>query len=485
MKPKSITKNSIYFMFYNVLNVVFPLITGIYVARVLLPEYIGEVAYSQNIAAYFVILAFLGIPTYGMREIAKNRNNKDCVRKIHSELLIINTLSTTFFLLFYCALVFLVPSFRSYFYLYLIAGISIVLNYLNNSWLFQGLEEFKFIAVRNCVFKLVLLISLFVFVRKENDYIAYALVSSLSSAGAYIANIIYAKKRIGFDFHNLELKKHLKPIVFLVVVNLAIEIYTLVDTTMIGLFCDKTHVAFYTYGSRIYKVLLQIINTFTIVVVPRLSFYFKHNNKNEFNALTTKTFKTILLLAFPSIIGIAFVSGFLVTRIYGYPFEKSAAVIRILSLNLIISPIGYLLGSRMLLVSGREKKMIIAVGVGCIINIVLNCLFIPRFKEIGASIASIISEFFVAFIYIMLGKKVFKLEHLSSFFSKLLLSLALMTSFLLMIEFALEESWIKIIIQITGAVLIYFLCLMFTKERITIGLLLRAKSLLIKQNQSQ
>ena len=80
-KEKSLTTNSIYFLIYNILNVLFPLITGIYVAHVLLPVFIGSVQYAQNIASYFVILAFLGIPTYGMREISKHRSDKEQLKK--------------------------------------------------------------------------------------------------------------------------------------------------------------------------------------------------------------------------------------------------------------------------------------------------------------------------------------------------------------------------------------------------------------------
>ena len=55
----SLAKNSIWFLINNVLNIAFPFATGIYVARVLLPETIGTVASAQNIVQYFVILAFL------------------------------------------------------------------------------------------------------------------------------------------------------------------------------------------------------------------------------------------------------------------------------------------------------------------------------------------------------------------------------------------------------------------------------------------
>jgi O-antigen/teichoic acid export membrane protein len=84
-KQKSITKNSIYYSIYQVLNVIFPFFTGMYVARILLPDAVGKVAYAQNIAQYFVILAFLGLPTYGMREIAKVRNNESERSKVYSQ----------------------------------------------------------------------------------------------------------------------------------------------------------------------------------------------------------------------------------------------------------------------------------------------------------------------------------------------------------------------------------------------------------------
>lgn len=94
---KSLVKNSVFYMFYNLLNMLFPFITSIYVARILLPASVGEVAYAQNIVSYFSVLAFLGIPTYGVREIAKVRNNKKELSIVFSELFIINGISTFFF----------------------------------------------------------------------------------------------------------------------------------------------------------------------------------------------------------------------------------------------------------------------------------------------------------------------------------------------------------------------------------------------------
>ena len=127
---KSLTKNSLFYMLYNILNVIFPFFTGIYVARILLPDNIGIVETARNLAQYFVIFSFLGIPTYGLREISKARKNREELNKIYSELIVINTISTIIFLFLYNVLIMIVPEYRKNLLVFLITGISIALNFL-------------------------------------------------------------------------------------------------------------------------------------------------------------------------------------------------------------------------------------------------------------------------------------------------------------------------------------------------------------------
>ena len=92
---KSLTKNSIYNIIYTIANILFPFITSIYVSRILLPVGVGKVASAQNIASYFVTLAALGLPSYGVREFAKVRENKCERNKLFTELFFLNIISTT------------------------------------------------------------------------------------------------------------------------------------------------------------------------------------------------------------------------------------------------------------------------------------------------------------------------------------------------------------------------------------------------------
>ena len=344
---------------------------------------------------------------------------------------------------------------------------SIVLNAFNNSWLYDGLEEFKFTSIRNIVFKALSFALLVFFVRSSSDYLIYAAITVLGVAGNYIVNMFYAPRFVQFTIKELNIKRHLKPIFFLVAVNLAIELYSLVDITMMNFMCDKDNIAFYKYGSSIQKMLLQVVNTFTMVIVPRLSLFFKEKRKEEFDYLVSKGLKLIVLFAVPMIVGIFFTSDFLIQKMYGIEYASSAVVLKYLSTLLLISPIGYLLGSRMLLVTGNEGKMIIAVGIGAAVNILGNVILIPTYQEFGATMASVLSEVVVMIVYVILGRKCFELVGIKKSSIKTLISGVLMALYLAACAKLPINGWIILLLQVVGSILLYPAVLLLIKEEIT------------------
>jgi O-antigen/teichoic acid export membrane protein len=243
--------------------------------------------------------------------------------------------------------------------------------------------------------------------------------------------------------------------------------------------CSKEIVAFYSYGSKIKSILLQIINSFTVVLVPRIAIYYKEKRMNEYKDLLSKALKIIILLAIPMIIGIWFTSDFLITSIYGDTFARSSTVLKILSLNLLISPIGYLLGSRVMLVSNHESRMPWCVGIGAVSNILLNACLIPSFLEVGASIASVISELITTVVYIIAAHKFFKIDRMTNSTISILISGIVMSSYLFGCSRLPTSGLIITIVQVSGCVILYFASLLVTKEEIVTnyakGLILRLK----------
>ncbi len=463
---KSLTKNSFFYFIYNVLNMLFPFLTSMYVARILPTASIGEVAYAQNIVSYFAILAFLGIPTYGLREIAKARNDREELSKLFSELFVINFISTVVFSFMCYGLILLVPAFGNNLVLYLVVGLTVILNMLNISWLYEGLEEFRYVSIRNGIFKFLMFGVLLLVVKTPNDMIPYAAITVLGVAGNNIVNMVYSRNFVKFRLRGLNLARHMKSIFMLVMVNLAIEIYSLVGTSLLGILSTKESVAFYSYAGKTNKILIQITNTITMVLVPRIAYYHGEGRKTEFNQLLTKALKLLVLIAVPLIICIQFTADFLYPQVFGNAYIRSAVVEKILCFVLLIAPIGYLLGSRVMLISGNERLMVICVSIGAIVNTVSNFFLIQAYGEIGAAIASVISELVVAAIYVNFGRRVFSLFALKRNFMNVGLAAVAMLLYLIVVSRLFEASWLLLFIQVFGSFFTYAIILVLLKDSI-------------------
>ena len=101
---KSISKNIIFKFLLNIFNVVVPIIIGPYVLRVLGPDLMGTINFSQTIYGYFFIFAGFGVYQYGLREISRVRDDKKKLSQVYTSLFtltfITNILTTIGYVLF-------------------------------------------------------------------------------------------------------------------------------------------------------------------------------------------------------------------------------------------------------------------------------------------------------------------------------------------------------------------------------------------------
>ena len=104
MKKKSIAKNYIYNLVYQLLTIRLPLITTPYLSRVLGSEKIGIYGYTTSIVTYFILFGSLGVSMYGQREIAYNQKNKKKMSKVFFELIILRGCSLFISLLLFSKL---------------------------------------------------------------------------------------------------------------------------------------------------------------------------------------------------------------------------------------------------------------------------------------------------------------------------------------------------------------------------------------------
>lgn len=181
MTRPSLTKNSLFNVFYQLVLVIVPLLSSMYTSRVVLPSALGDYSVANNLVSYFTALAPLGLSAYGVREIAKaSSGDLRLFNRTFSELFLINLMSTAAFLLAYVVCVLLmfgtvIPS------LYLIFGSLIVANALNVEWFFQGIERYDYISIRGTIVRLLCFLLTVLLVRGPHDVSIYAAITCLGT----------------------------------------------------------------------------------------------------------------------------------------------------------------------------------------------------------------------------------------------------------------------------------------------------------------
>lgn len=422
---KSLVKNSAFNALYTILNLFFPLVTSVYVARVLMPEGVGKVAYAQSIVAYFVTFASLGLPNYGLREIARVKDDQEKKNKLFTELLVVNGISTTLSLVGFIIFLCVIPSMRGQFPLFIACGFLIFFNYFNIDWFYQGQEEYVYIICRSIVIKVLSIIALFLLVKQQSDYVLYAFISSMALGGNYILNVIHSRKYVNLTFRGIDIQPHLKPIVVMAAGVLLASIYSKIDATMLGAMAGDRATGLYTNGVKIIDMIVTTSTAITAVFMPRLSYYFV-NNRNEFTMLIKKGTGVLSVITFPLAIGMFVVAPKVVQILFGNEFAGSASIIRVLCILVIIKGFGNLLCYQLVMCTGNEKERIPAAFLGSLGNVVMNALFIPSFAGVGAAIASVIAETIVNGYQLVKMKKILDIRFDKNTLWKSALSAAIM-----------------------------------------------------------
>ena len=422
---KSLAKNSIYNIIYTVANILFPFVTSIYVSRILLPDGVGKVVSAQNIASYFVTIAALGLPSYGVREFAKVRENEQEKNKLFTELLLLNIISTTLALIGFCILVFINDGFNDEWFLYGACGLAIFFNYLNIDWIYRGLEEYGYITERSLLIKGLSIIALFLFVKTRQDYVMYALVSSLAMGGNYVFNVVHARKFVKIEVSNIEIKRHLKPVFLIACIIFLSSIYSKIDVTMLNMMATDDSVGYYAYAQKTVNMVLTMANAVTATLLPRLSFYYE-NDRDGFYRLLDKGFQVLCFLAIPIAIGMALTASQIVEFLYGKAFAPTALTIQLMCPLILIKGFGDLFCYQLVYSTKNEKIILPAAASASVINIVTNAVLIPTLLQNGAVIASVFSELTTNSIQFIYMKKKIKFRINIKVLMKSLISTAVM-----------------------------------------------------------
>lgn len=406
-KSASIGVNVIWNGILSLTSILFPIITFPYITRVLGVETNGAISFSSSVVNYFTLFATLGLSTYGVKACAQVKDDKDKLSKVTHELLMISSVAAVVVLIvLYLSLLF-IPQFQNYRALMAVYSMNILLNVLGMNWMYQGIEKFKYITVRSIIFKLISIIMLFLFVKDVDDGVIYACIFVFAAGAGNILNVIYSHNYIKYKrYAHYDIKRHMKPILFLFATALAVNIYSNLDMVMLGLFQGDYATGIYSVAVKVKTIILTLISSFSVVMMSRLSYVEKTGN--DIFKLLKKSYKLTIFTTVPIFVYFVFLSLESIVFLSGDSFSEASIPMKILMPTIVISSVSQVIGSQYSVSVGKERNLMIAVVAGAFVNIISNVILIPKLSYNGAAIGTVIAEMTQCIIQIVLAKEMVK-----------------------------------------------------------------------------
>ena len=462
MSGKSIKKNYIYNVAYQVLQMIVPLITAPYISRVLGAEAIGEYSFAQSVVSYFVLFATMGINLYGQREISYVQNDKAERSRIFWETKCLTVINVIFCSIFY--FIFLLV--QGFSVLYIVLYINILAVAMDVTWFFQGLEEFKKIVLRNTVLKLINVVYTFVFVKSADDLIVYA----LGLAGiTFVGNLSlwpYLKTYLNVPkLKSIRPFRNIKVVLSLFVPTVAIEVYTVLDKTMIGLFAEvSSENGYYSQAITISRMVLSIVTSLGTVMIPRIGYYFGQGEYGAVRDYMYRAYRFVWFLGIPLCFGLMGVAYSFVPWFFGPGYDKVVPLLMVLSFLILAIGINNVTGMQYLIPTKRQNLFTLTVIIGAIVNFVLNLILIPQLYSIGAAIASVIAETVIAVVQLIIVRKEISVKKVVLCGWHYYVAGVIMLILLFAEKRYLESSIINTLIMVVSGATVYFGILIFMKD---------------------
>jgi O-antigen/teichoic acid export membrane protein len=476
----SLKKNLLYNFLLSFSQVAFPLISIPYITRVLDPAGIGKVGFIDSMTYYFIVIAEFGITSYGIREVARKRDQPLALRKIVSELVSLHLVTSAVTVAVYLVLVSLLYHKINDPHLIFISLSFLIMNAFTSEWYFWGTEQFRYITFRSLLVRVLGLISVFLLVKKPADYVYYYGIITATAVLIYGWNYSKLAAEVSIRFGNLEWRKHIPFLSVTYKISLVYSVVLMLDNVFLRLLSTSAAVAYYMFAAKVVRISGALISDTLLVFYPR-TVYEAYNNKSQsLQATITKSAQLIVLTTIPMAGGILLLAEKLTRVYFGAAFMPLADNLKILALYPFLKAYSLFLNKQLLMPFDREKLVLNGLMAGAVIFVAATIPLSYFFADKGTSIAVVLSEMAVLAANLYYVKKMGAGLRLIDWKSVQLAcgGVLLFVPLIFIVDAAISALTVQLIVSVLVCMLSYFLFLFFTGNELVVSMLQSGRRIL-------
>lgn len=405
-------------IFYNVIlaisQVLFPLITFPYLARVLGPENIGLYNFSESYARYFAMISALGISVYGVREIAKKQDQPKALSNTFVELFSINFIATCILSVLYVFTIDYTNKLSSHASLFYWSFVFFFFQIFLLEWFFTGINQFKYIAIRFFIIRLFFVAAIFIFIKESNDYVKYMQLQVGLTFFLGVINFVYLFKFIDLKntrIKDLNLIQHLKPLFLLFLTLFSISVYLHFDSVLLGILADNESVGYYSAPLKLVKIIIAVLAAITAAMFPKMVQFFEQGDTVQFEKMLKQSFELVISIGIPTAVLVYTLAPEIIYILFGSSFELAVKPLQITAPLILIVSLSTIFGFQILSVHSKDGAILKSAVVGMLFSLIASFLLIPKFKQVGAAYIILCTELLVLSFFIYFSSKVIQLKN--------------------------------------------------------------------------
>ena len=352
-----VLKNASWLSVFEIMRMAMPFIALPYLFGTVGSENYGTVVFVQSIIACFALLINFGLDTSAVREVAIFRNDKKQLDKIVSSVIIIKTLFACLSFILLNGVLLLIPKMGALSPVFYFAFIACISDILLPIWYFQGKEEMKKLTIVRLFSITIYTASIFIFIRKADDYPYIALLQSVSL-------LLSATVACYFVFVKDKTRLYIPPVTFMKQmfkasspffmsrVSLAANAY--MAKIMSYFFLSETAVAAFDVAQKIINGGIMPVQMFNQALYP-------HMSKSQDHSMLRRSFGITAVLTSCVSLGIFFISDFVVRLLSGSQTPEAVGILRIMCLYLFFAGFSVFMGTSSLVAFGYQRPFNLSV----------------------------------------------------------------------------------------------------------------------------
>lgn len=377
---KTVFANFGYLSLLQVAGYVFPLISMPYLARVIGADGFGKIAFASAIVVWIQTISDWGFNLTATRDVAQNRDNKELVSRIFSNVLWARSVLTLLSGIILLLVVLLVPYLRENADIIFVTFLLVPGYILFPEWFFQAIEKMKYTTFFNLFLKLVFTVAVFVFIHKREDYLIQPLLTTIGYLLCGFGALYLIFKKWGFTLCKpqwSEIFKTIRNSTDVFINNLMPNLYNSFSVMLLGFFGGSTANGIYDGGNRFPVIFYQFQSVLSRAFYPFLS---RRPDKHSFYA------KLNIVSALIGAVFLILLSPLVIKIMLGDEFEKSVVVMQILSFSVVFLAMGYTYGTNFLIINHKEKPLRNLTFISSIVGMCVSVPLVYYFSYIGAAV---------------------------------------------------------------------------------------------------